>query len=260
MCYTSIIDGKVFRGCVGDEIFPNKTSIRNCSHGGKCEVCSGDFCNKKLLTDTCIQCNSADHGADCKNTPNLAMQVACTLQQSSTKELSMGCYLNVTGDTYTRGCVQDLNFSNRRLCQRGMKGCQICTSANCNQKVDFNINCYECNGRNNKNCALGENMTETPCNQYTKTCVTGIDGVGLTHRQCVLNHDQQLAMQFSRGYKTCSSNLCNGKIYPENRIKCYECDGFGCDRLDMNTTKLMACTYVQQECYTYINKGFYYKF
>lgn len=256
MCYTNIVDGKVFRGCVGDRIFPNETSAQMCLDGVKCEVCSGDYCNQKILMDTCIQCNSADHGIGCKNKPNSQMQAVCTLRQNSITELPTGCYLAVIGDIYERGCVQNLHPRQKRLCGSKSKNCQMCSSPNCNQKVDFNINCFEYNGRVDENSQYqSENTTEIACNDYSKTCVVGIDGSGYLHRRCFQNHEHSLAVAFSHGYKRCFSNLCNDEIYPENRIMCYQCEGFGCDKLDIRTTKLKVCTHVQDLCYTYVDKG-----
>lgn len=260
MCYTNIVDGKVHRGCVGDNMFPTENSIRKCADGIKCEVCNYEFCNQKILMDTCIQCNSADSGNECRDNPSLKMQAICTMGQNSITNPSSGCYLGKTGGNYQRGCIQDLKPRDKKTCESQSNECKVCSAPNCNQKSDFNINCYECNGNTDANCAEGENLKQISCNDFSDTCVTGIDGNGFTHRQCFRNHGLALALTF-REYKTCHTNLCNDQIFPENRLKCFRCQGFGCDNLNTAAAIPKICPSLNglnglnDECYTYIDKG-----
>lgn len=256
MCYTNIMDGKVMRGCVGDELFPNDKSIRKCADGVKCEVCNRDFCNQKILTDTCIQCNGADQGSECRDNPNIKMQAVCTMGQNSITNPSSGCYLGKTGGGYQRGCLQDLKSRDKKTCESQSNECKTCFAPNCNQKVDFNINCYECNGEVDDGCVDGLNLKQVQCNDFSNTCVTGIDVKGFTHRRCIFNYGLAFAVPFLK-YKPCYSNLCNDKIYPENRLKCHQCQGSGCDNLNtISTLKLCSnAFYAYDRCYTYIDKG-----
>lgn len=256
MCYTDIADGKVIRGCIGDKIFPTVDSIRKCADGVKCEVCNRDFCNQKVLIDTCIQCNSADNGVDCRSNPSIRNQAVCTMGQNSITDPSSGCYLGISGGTYQRGCLQDLKSRDRKTCESQSKECKVCSAPNCNQKADFSISCFECNEQTDPGCVEGENLKQVPCNDFSDTCVTGIDGHGITHRRCIRNHGLALAMSFSK-YKTCHTNLCNDQIFPENRRKCYQCQGFGCEHVTQppKVCPRVDVFYAMDRCYTYIDRG-----
>ncbi|XP_055303093.1 urokinase plasminogen activator surface receptor-like [Sitodiplosis mosellana] len=255
MCYTNIVDGKVTRGCVGDATFPTENSIRKCADGVKCEVCNHNFCNQKVLLDTCIQCNSADSGNACKDNPSSNMQAVCTVGQNSVMDPSSGCYLGITGSIYQRGCVQDLKSRDKNTCESQSKDCKVCSAPNCNRKADFSINCFECSEKTDANCVEGENLKQVPCNEFSDTCVVGIDGDGFTHRRCIRNHGLALAMTFSK-YQTCHTNLCNNQIFPENRLKCYQCQGIGCENLStVSTPKACPNSYNEVDrCFTYADK------
>lgn len=255
MCYTNIVDGKVSRGCIGDQTFPTENSIRKCADGVKCEVCNQDLCNQKILFDICIQCNSADSGIECKENPSSNMQAVCTMGQNW-MDPSSGCYMGITGNTYQRGCVHDLKPRDKKTCESQSKDCKICSAPNCNRKADFSINCFECSEKTDANCVEGENLKRIPCNQFSDTCVTGIDGDGFTHRRCIRNHELALAMTFSK-YKICYTNLCNNQIFPENRLKCFQCQGPRCDILSTVSTPKACPNSINglENCYTYKDKG-----
>lgn len=261
MCYTNIVDGKVHRGCVGDNMFPTENSIRKCADGVNCEVCNYEFCNQKILMDTCIQCNNADSGNECRDNPSLKMLAVCTMGQNSITNLSSGCYLVKTGGNYQRGCLQNLKPQDKKTCESQTNECKVCMTPNCNQKADFSLNCYECNGETDANCAEGENLKQVSCNDFSDTCVTGIDRRnGITHRRCFRNNGLALEMTF-REYKTCYTNLCNDQIYQvlaENPFKCYRCQGFGCNNLNTAATIPKICSSLNSlydECFTYIDRG-----
>lgn len=60
--------------------------------------------------------------------------------------------------------------------------------------------------------------------------------------------------------KQCSDNLCNGEVFPSNRISCYQCQGNSSDvcytNLETNTELSYPCENFnfRDSCYTYISK------
>lgn len=246
-CYTKVTNGILERGCA-----PFFEDV--CDNERNCEVCDGgNWCNNRTFHDTCIQC-SGEYGCRHQPDPSLFTTI-CSLKSVENSE---GCYLAKSGKTYTRGCMEDLSDVDRIQCQGQSDECQRCTSPNCNQKIDFNIDCYECNGKGNTRCARSENLTQISCDGYSKTCVTGIDGNGITHRGCVpYDGYSTRSPQFPDGFQRCFSNLCNGEVFPENRTKCYQCEGVDCTYVKYQDAILKPCYSQRDECYSYVSKGIY---
>lgn len=247
ICYTSIIDGGIVRGCVGDKLFPDTESIERCYAGLQCSICKESKCNRIPASDTCIRCSSSDPDSACRKNPGLDLKSVCTLSE----KFKMGCYLNVSGETYTRGCLKDLNFNDRSTCTDNSNTCKSCNTPNCNRKADFKMKCYHCHGNEDADCAQAHDMAEVSCNNYEKTCVTGINAFGFTQRDCV--HDTYYE-QFER----CYTDRCNGQIYPEDRNRCFQCAGeYSCENLMDGTEPVVAkaCKHEHDKCYAYLGKG-----
>lgn len=219
-CYTAILSGDVVRGCVGDDVFPNTESTTStastASRSITIKLCNNDhLCNRENIEDTCIICSGKHRKCE---TPDLYMESACSFDKPS------GCYLKKSG-LFQRGCLKDLPEKERLECQEGSRACQSCSTQNCNQKADFDQKCYYCNGTEDANCHTENvNHIEITCINYASVCVVGIDSKGYTHRQCSLNGEIDAA-RFSKGYKLCYDDHCNSKIYPEDRPKCFKCNG-----------------------------------
>lgn len=124
------------------------------------------------------------------------------------------------------------------------------------KNLTSDIKCFECNGQENADCARGENLSEVSCNGYSKTCVTGIDAIGLTHRGCeAFNDYTSRSLQFSGGFQRCYDNLCNNEIFPSNRTQCYRCDGENCDYVINSKRFLKPCYLLNDQCYAYKSSG-----
>lgn len=247
-CYTIIIDNEIHRGCVSadDSYFPNAETTQKCTNPADCAICKDlNGCNSDPVTDVCTKCNGSDSTSHCVNNPNAEQVVPCSLKNYS-KE-SKGCYLSITGDTYIRGCMRDLNLNEQIACRGKSEHCKSCNSPNCNQKQNSSPACYECSGDNM--CVYSvDSASKVNCYDYTKTCVNGIDKNGLTNRGCV-SYDL-LESEFPLGYKTCPKNLCNNEIFPSDRLKCYQCKGDNeCVTLDNLGT--FICNHYLDQCYAY---------
>lgn len=172
-CYTSIIDGIVHRGCVGDDLFPNQPSIGNPKR--LTHVCNNDrYCNQEKITDTCIICKGDTD--ECKK-PTLAIEKICSFEQQG-----IGCFLrkSKSDSTYERGCLKNLSDNERIECNElASDYCQSCIGRNCNQKSELNQECYFCNGTRDRNCfeAVDKELS-IMCISYSNRCLVGVDKEG----------------------------------------------------------------------------------
>lgn len=162
-----------------------------------------------------------------------------------------------------RGCRQDLTIIESQNCNTHSGTCKICQGNNCNVRLQFQ-ECYECNSRNDPRCARNPKSTGVKtCNWYYSSCLTGIDKLGYTHRKCVADHEMpdDLSARFNP-FTICMENRCNDQIFPENRLKCFQCNGEkDCNLIASNKTgfslEAEPCKILARhdQCFTYINKG-----
>lgn len=214
-CYSAIIDGHVYRGCVGDELFPDIESTKNTTNPIK--LCDDKAkCNQDEMVDTCIGCS----GDEC-SLPTLEMERPCSFQQTYGK----GCYLKQLSDkSYERGCMENLSEQDQIKCRRnGSKYCQSCPTRNCNRKIDFNQTCYYCDGSVDKYCYDPKTLNNSiTCDVYSSTCLVGVDENGYAYRACSSNTDND-TLRFPNGFELCYDNLCNNQIFPTNWTRCFRC-------------------------------------
>lgn len=241
-CYTALINGDVVRGCVGDDVFPNieKTGLPD----DAIQLCNNDrLCNQDDIEDTCIISSDMNPNYEIIE---LHKEKACSFSEPS------GCYLKKTGFLSERGCLIDLADEERFGCQeRGSRICQSCHTQNCNKKIDFDLKCFYCNGTTDENChKTNVSHIEITCIDYSSVCIVGIDVKGYTHRQCSLNEYKD-AERFAQGYELCYENHCNSNIYPENRQKCFKCNGDSfCDHASADYLPEL-CLRFPDECFTF---------
>lgn len=262
-CYTKIMNKKLYRGCVGDKLVQDEQSLEKCLINQRCEICSNDLCNENIYLNTCIDCDSSTND-NCKKNPSDDMQAICSTKQTAPDS---ECYLKVSDDRiYKRGCGQDLSDSEKSQCQtENNKNCQICTDTNCNKKINFNINCYECDSQTNIGCAKGENLTIVPCNDLSKVCIVGDNQQGHTKRKCARNCQSELHLNFLKGHEICYDDLCNKKPFMKNQRICYQCDGPNCKELkSMDATTCEPNDPLKSDnlphCFTYVKSGNHFHF
>lgn len=253
-CYTLLIENVIYRGCVSakDPFFPNSESSKKCSNPIDCKICSDrNLCNSNTVIDTCIKCNGSESTAECVKDLGGNQVVPCSLEVDIRK--SDGCYLNVTADTYMRGCMRNLNLNEQIACDERSRQCQSCKYPNCNRKEQFSSECFKCSGDTDPTCAYSvELASKVNCNDYSKTCVTGIDGNGFTQRECI-SYDH-LHSEFPIGFQTCPKRLCNYKIFPANRLQCYQCEGIH-ECVSLVNLKSEICNNYMDQCYAYLKNS-----
>lgn len=160
-----------------------------------------------------------------------------------------------------RGCVADLTEVEENDCLRNSDHCKICESKNCNTREKFQ-ECHSCNGQNDEHCSRDGRLAKTEiCKAYGSTCAIGIDEKGYTHRRCN-NQIIDAVHEFPVKNFICEEDKCNDRIFPEDRLKCYQCNGGNnCDMMpsDSDGISLIAepCEIYSEhdQCFTYINEG-----
>lgn len=260
VCYSHIGINAVTRGCL---LETNSQFAEKCRiYSNKCDQCSqteDKICNRESLTiEHCIACNS-DDDENCTDHPTDSSEILCGSVMTSRKE---GCYMGTFFNRTRRGCVQDLNYQHKYyICLNGLNDeCKTCSGRSCNKKPNFQT-CFDCNSRNDPDCADTSLMNQTTlCPNYMDRCFTGIDELGYTIRQCIPEtvEGKQLAIKFEE----CTDNNCNNQLFPVDRLRCHHCNGEDfCDftpkALGNMTIEPKACSVLAKgdKCYTYMDEG-----
>lgn len=228
------------------------------------------FCSSfQIKQDHCITCDSSKD-ENCRANVTSDMIARCPIQLLYDDQINTGCFhYEDTNDIVRRGCVSAAKQELRELCQSNSEVCKTCSNkdekGSCNNIPGFQ-KCFDCNSRDNDNCAQINNSTKTTiCKQYFSTCVTGIDKNGYTHRLCSDGFVDGNKREIPNGFEECLQTKCNGNIFPKERLMCHQCNnGNGYDDLPaefLKTSTILsephACkTFsLYDQCYTYIGEG-----
>lgn len=101
------------------------------------------------------------------------------------------------------------------------------------------------------------------CADYSNTCLIGIDRLGYTHRSCSNSTFDETTAEnqanYPNGLHICIESKCNDKVFPTDRLQCYQCSGGNdCDVIESNATiQSQPCSIYSKldQCYTYISEG-----
>lgn len=139
--------------------------------------------------------------------------------------------------------------------------CKTCIEDNCNTKESLQ-RCYSCNSVEDKSCAtLQTPLTDKICDEYFDTCKVYVKPNSTTHRGCSKEIDEagiECSAQ-TVNCKQCSENLCNGGIFPSNRLSCYQCKGLpssDCSN-NINDEMIFPCEKYnfRDSCYLFVDKN-----
>lgn len=219
----------------------------------KCQICSRDderVCNNQnLAMETCIECNS-NEDPRCRDDPESTKEKFCSVNAKTS-----GCYLHRYEDVFKRGCIADLSESVQKLCWNQSDKCKSCFGKNCNAIKDYKT-CYICNSRGDPHCIEVSELTNVSiCTNYLSSCAIAIEN-GHTHRKCYedINSTNEIVQTTMH---ICSDDKCNGNLFPENRLQCYQCNGDEeCKNITENT-RMGPCTIYSEndQCYSLLNEG-----
>lgn len=122
--------------------------------------------------------------------------------------------------------------------------------------------CYVCSSRDNLNCGKSNPAYALAnCPNNTDQCLTAIDQDGYTVRQCISNETNNANLKSFRMHSICQESKCNGEIFPENRLQCFQCDGGrSCNRLKTNENIFLEeqpCRVYSKydQCFMYMDDG-----
>lgn len=254
-CYIHISDeGVLRRGCVdeNDKHVPTPQTCEN--KEDTCLVCSDrDNCNGKTLeVEYCFKMEYKTTSPIGQSEPQ---SKECPLAMNQ-----LGCYHLEQNESVDRGCMSDLNKQKQNECKTN-EDCELCLGKNCNSKVVRHLDCFHCDNTTDVNCAEPSELSGTiDSSNFSSSCLVGIDKNGYTHRTWGANKTYD-TKRFPKGYDLCYNSTCNSKIYPTDRLKCYQCQGD--DRCNLNTKDskenlhAKACKiYSQNEhCFTFLDDG-----
>ncbi|KAL5278414.1 hypothetical protein ACFFRR_003196 [Megaselia abdita] len=239
-CMVSINSfGDTIRGCsIGEN---------PCEGNALCETCSSDICNGGIFPDDRLKCLQCD---DCYNSTSFPLPTYC---QNYLDNDQCFTYFDPTSLSTSRGCVSSPPFA---LCGNCLY--EKCSYDGCNtlQPEISNFTCYDCIGSDG-DCIDGQNLESTRC-AHGNSCLVRYDNTSRTvYRGCVAFEKEECSDDdLANGFcKTCSTENCNGGIFPEDRLLCLQCQGKNGTDCYNGTSKSNACSRIQKfdRCYSYID-------
>lgn len=253
-CYTYYENNVIQRGCLSEA---NAVLKKKClEQEPTCQLCIGDpntACNTiQVGKDRCLVCDS-------RSDPNCTGNVNITISQEcgATARAAVGCYLSKKNNIVQRGCLGNLDKEDQQNCINNSINCKTCQGHNCNRKPEFQ-SCFECNSSHYDGCVNGvDSMPIVTCRDYGDICAVKIDQYGITHRGCKNDLPKDT---YKEKTQACVENKCNNNIFPENRLRCNQCDtSSSCKDVGVTNSTIQICqTYSKSDrCYTVVVKGNY---
>lgn len=188
-----------------------------------------------------MECNSATN-ADCKDKPeaitSFCQSETCYFRENIENVVSRGC-LSVETE---QSCVED-------------KDCTSCKDEqHCNIKQDTTPECFSCQG---DGCSEIDFATQTrvKCNEGSK-CITQLNNQGLVVRGCTQSAQEKCLDENT--CKVCDGRLCNGEIFPTDRLKCIQCkstaQGDECSLASEKFSRTCNIYNKEDQCFTYADE------
>lgn len=259
-CYTRVQDKVLHRGCLSQLTEAEQTKCKN-DVDTTCSTCTGEAgCNK----DSWLRCHQ------CKETD----AVTCAEEQTADKaefcknfrEPYNRCYERMEGDKVVRGCETDLTTVGHACTDN--RECRVCTDNACNNAKASTLKtedrCLQCSTSKDdvSTCLLGT-APSTPCvKESQKKCYSKTDNEGVLKRGCYgdLTANEVTACT-GKTCTTCEAEGCNGKVFPTDRLRCYQCKTTEADKTCSNQLtgepKSSYCVLYKDEdkCYSRISEG-----
>ena len=156
-----------------------------------------------------------------------------------------------------RGCISDLESSQRQACENNSTNCLKCSYNKCNKddsklKTEF---CIECSSEDDPECLKVGSQQERRCS--TNQCFTMFSQ----------QRDQDYGRHIERGCLadlptttsctapnciSCNGKNCNNKLFPDNRISCKICRMESCH---LGAVDKICNQYIENEaCLSYFNE------
>lgn len=259
-CYSRVQDKVLERGCLSQLPEADQAKCKN-EADSTCVTCSSEEgCNKQKWLK-CHQCKEAD-------TPKCAEEQTVDEAEfcKTHRETYNKCYERLENDKMVRGCENDLTTIGNAC--TGNSDCRTCQTNGCNREKASTLKtedrCLQCTTSKDEDstCLLGT-ASSTPCVKASeKKCYSKTDKDGVLTRGCFgdLTADEGLACT-DKTCATCVNEGCNGKVFPTDRLRCYQCTTTDSDKTCSNQltgeAKSSYCTLYKDgdKCYSRISEG-----
>ncbi|XP_055376069.1 uncharacterized protein LOC129608534 [Condylostylus longicornis] len=115
------------------------------------------------------------------------------------------------------------------------------------------LRCFKCDSTRDENCAIDPEHPDlkfAACESLLSKCAMSVVGL-ITYRGC--------SDEIHKGeyYRECDKDLCNDKIWPPGRLKCFQCDGKECIQEQKAKSKPCVRFLEEDTCFTdIINKEY----
>lgn len=207
-CYTRVIGSVTERGCLG-----SAADALECDSTGNCQTCAianGQACNKAIFPTGRIRCVvGTTANTYCPNPADSCVQIANN------------------GATITKKCQSSMTATEVSFCEANSNKCSFCRTENCNQQaVTFDyLECFSCQSTIDGRCTSNPSAIDTV--EHCTTCATLFStSTNTLKRGCVksLTATEQALCSAGGSYcSTCTTNRCNGVVFPQDRLSCYSC-------------------------------------
>lgn len=217
-CFTHLDNESVVRGCYFDNA-PDGSIQRRCSGDPKCDVCSGELCNKKPTKMYCYICSK-------QNTLCQYDQMYQGISQCpypDTLDKNLGCYTIVQPDgRVERGC-----WEGEFKCPSPDYNCLLCDSIGCNNSTYHSSACIQCQGPALGDC--GQNIDLLATEEHTRICPVLID-IPLCYIAYKNNNTEiERGCTGLNQYVAWMEPVCSRGI-----MNCTFCNGYNCNYLTID--------------------------
>ncbi|KAL9919499.1 uncharacterized protein ACN427_001451 [Glossina fuscipes fuscipes] len=162
-------------------------------------------------------------------------------------------------DVVQRGCSDDVAITQENYCDQHPDLCLACKSNECNdaERLEDFVDCYFCDSTEADACVISPIQSRGRTRKCYKDCMVALyprdnssDVAFELTRTCLNDLDLKERESCTKGENnyciSCSDQLCNAMIFPDDRQECYQCLKDSCEEY---TTELCTTYHPQDQCY-----------
>lgn len=239
-CYTRVIGSVTERGCLG-----SAANALECDTTENCQTCAianGQACNKAVFPSDRIRCVvGAAANQYCPNPSDNCVQIANN------------------GEIITKKCQSSMTAAEVSFCEANSNKCDFCWTDNCNQQaITFNyLECFSCQSTVDGDCTTNPTAIDTV--DHCATCATQFSNSTNALKRGCLNSlstaEQATCSAGGTSCSTCTTNRCNGAVFPQDRLSCYSCTSGDCHSHDAITQEFCPNYKQGDSCVTRVNSS-----
>lgn len=218
-CFVRINNGKLERNCLSSLNVADQTKCTN-ANDLSCVTCTTSGCNVQKWSK-CHQCKEST-SETCKAAQNdAALATYCPKYKENNQ-----CYERLESEKVVRGCSSDLSDA---PCSNNLE-CKVCDENACNKDAASTLQtsqrCLQCSTANDAGglCLAGTTST-LPCTKDSESkCFLQVQTDGHLKRGCKGDLSAaEVTACTGDSCKICNEPSCNTGVYPEGRLRCYQC-------------------------------------